>query len=101
MPIRYIVLAVSIALVSVNSFATIKKTESIIFSRPLSLSEKNIDAIVAETNAHEFFEETFELRVKCNRYKELKKTENKKPIHCDIVGAVKDDFSEGRSTLKR
>jgi hypothetical protein len=81
-------------------FADFKSVDSILFEKPYSLSEKNIDEIVSEVNAKKFTEETFELKVKCNRYVAINK-KNRKPVQCEIIGLVKDNFEEEKKSNKR
>ncbi len=88
-------------LFSLNSFGAVRKVDSIIFNQVIPVSDATIDAIISETNYKKFYEETFELKVKCNRYKSLKEKAKTKPIHCDIIGAAKDDFSEATNSTNR
>jgi hypothetical protein len=83
-------------LVSFNSIAAMTAANSVIFHKPIKLADSNIDAIIAETNNQKFLEKTYDLKVKCHSYKMLKKEDNKKPLHCEIIGAVSDELSEGK-----
>jgi hypothetical protein len=87
-------------MIPLNLYAAFDKVDSIIFEKPYQLSDRNIDEIVSETNSKKFYAETFELKVKCNRYVAINK-KNRKPVQCEIVGLVKDDFTEEKKSSGR
>lgn len=88
---------------STHSYSGMKKSNSIVFDKPIMLGEDVVRSVQKEFHSKKYNQESFNLLVECHRYVSLAKDAKGKPLNlpftCYSVGA-KTDFGEEKKSKR-